>query len=115
MTYLAGAFWGANVAYCSVLTLHTFRPTAWSIATFEPMGNHIKLVFPWQLFGCAIVLFFHLSPWHLLRWWIPGVPLSIYLWWIAARRELRKKIDIPHTPSAKMDAMTNELPAGWRD
>ena len=27
MTY-AWAFWGINVLYCSVLTLHTFRPTA---------------------------------------------------------------------------------------
>jgi len=90
MTYLAWTFWGANVAYCAVLTLHTFRPSTWSIATFEPMGNHIKLVFPWQLLGCGIVFFFKVSPWHLLWWWIPGVPIAVFLWSLAASPALGK-------------------------
>ena len=92
MKYIAWLFWTLNAIYCAVLTVHTFWPTAWSTATFEPMGNHIKLVFPWQLLGCGMVLFFGLSPWHLLWWWIPGVPVSVFFWGLAARRELRKRL-----------------------
>ena len=49
-------------------------------------------MFPWQLLGCGIVFFFNISPWHLLWWWVPGIPVAIFLWSLAAKRELREKL-----------------------
>jgi len=77
MSILRWSFVILNVVVC----LGCLWSTKWSYNGFgerQKWTDPSNWIWVWQLVGVCLVLYFKLSPWHLLWWFVIGYPMCVF-------------------------------------
>jgi hypothetical protein len=73
--------WGwAFVVLNFVVCVGCLWSTKWSYNAHgdrEQWGSPANWIFIWQLVGVGLVVGLNFSPWHLIWWFVVGIPVSI--------------------------------------